>query len=106
MLRSPSLAAAKPGFGSMPKLPNPGPARQILGAVWQLPSLAAAALGFGSCQTRVWQLNYGLAAELRFGSCQTLVGSYQTRVWQLPNSDSCPGVIGVRSVPPRPAKNA
>jgi len=26
-------------------------------------------------------------AKLRFGSCQIRFGSYQTQVWQLPNSD-------------------
>ena len=42
--------------------------------------LAAAKLGFSNCQTRVWQLpNSGLAAaKLWF-----------TRVWQLPNSGKC-----------------
>ena len=43
-------------------------------------SLAAAKLGFGSCQTRAWQL-----------------GSRQNRVWQLPNSGLAAAKIGFGS---------
>ena len=68
LLRSPSLAAAKPQCDGCP----------------------AAKPEFASCQTRVWPRPNPIlaAAKPEFGSCQTRfwrLPSWQARVWQLPN---------------------